>query len=669
MAKRVRTKKNIEDDAIRRVVIENVQPAVDQGKYPAKRTVGETVCVTACIFSDGHDVIAARLQYRKKGADLWQECLMEFTENDLFTARFSVESLGHYEFTVEAWIDRFESWRADLVKKYQIGMDVKSELLEGAALLRSVAKRAEKTDSQLLQKAAAELEKGPVGGIPAATAAPLTGLMLRYADISNATRYERILDVLVEVERARYGAWYEFFPRSCVSLPLRHSTFKDSEQRLSYISSMGFDVVYLPPIHPIGKSYRKGPNNSLNAGAGDAGSPWAIGSSEGGHKSVHPALGTLQDFDDFAGKCRDLKLEIALDLAFQCSPDHPYVRENPQWFRHRPDGTIKYAENPPKKYQDIYPLDFECGDWQNLWNELRDVVLFWISHSVRIFRVDNPHTKTFRFWEWLIASVREQHPDAVFLSEAFTRPNVLQHLAKIGFSQSYTYFTWRNTKQELTEYMTELTKTDVREYLRPNFFANTPDILHEYLQFGGRPAFQIRLVLAATLAASYGIYGPPFELCEGRAVPGTEEYLDSEKYQLRYWNLEDPAGIQGLVTRLNQIRRENPALQFDRNLLFHPTDNQQLLCYSKSTDDLSNIILVVVNLDPHHVQAGWVKLSLTQLKLQEMHNYQVHDLLTESRYLWEGEVNYVELNPKSCPAHVFRIRRKIKTEHDFDYYL
>ena len=656
------------DEARRRVIIENVQPSVDGGKFPVKRTSGETVAITADIFADGHDTISAVLLHRKKGVEDWQYTTMEPEGNDVFSGSFSVPDPGFYEYTIEAWIDRFESWRSELVKKSAAAMNVQSELLEGAQLVRAIANRAEKTEARSLERMAADLEGSP-DPLSIAIGDTLRKTAARYPDKQRSTRFDTILSVLVERERARFSSWYEFFPRSCTTRSGRHGTFRDAEKRLSYVSSMGFDVVYLPPIHPIGMSFRKGPNNTLKAGPNDPGSPWAIGSSEGGHKEIHPELGSLQDFDRFVQKVQSHKMEVALDLAFQCSPDHPYVKEHPQWFRHRPDGTIKYAENPPKKYQDIYPLDYECDDWRNLWIELREVVFFWIRHGVQIFRVDNPHTKSFRFWEWLISSVREQHPTIIFLSEAFTRPKVMQYLAKIGFSQSYTYFTWRNTKAELIEYMTELTQSPVTEYLRPNFFANTPDILHEYLQFGGPPAFQIRLVLAATLAASYGIYGPAFELCEGRAVPRTEEYMDSEKYQLRSWNLEDPVNIKDLIARLNLIRRENAALQFNRGLRFHPTDNEQILCYSKATDDLSNIILVAVNLDPHHTQSGWVRIPLSRLKLTESQNYQVHDLLTDARYLWHGEVNYLELNPAKYPAHVFRVRRKIKSEHDFDYYL
>jgi starch synthase (maltosyl-transferring) len=492
--------------------------------------------------------------------------------------------------------------------------------------------------------------------------------MARHADRSPGASYERVLPLIVERERARFGTWYELFPRSCAAEPGRHGTFKDVEQRLPYVAGMGFDVLYLPPVHPVGRAFRKGPNNTLNAGPDDPGSPWGIGAAEGGHTSVHPQLGTLEDFDHLVAAARGHGVEIALDVAFQCSPDHPWVREHPEWFRHRPDGTIKYAENPPKKYQDIYPLDFECADWRGLWQALLDVVLFWAARGVRIFRVDNPHTKPFHFWEWLIAEVRNRYPDTVFLSEAFTRPKVMRYLAKSGFSQSYTYFTWRNTKEEITAYFTELTQTPVREYMRANLFANTPDILSEYLQYGGRPAFQIRLVLAATLGASYGIYGPPFETCEPRAVrPGSEEYLDSEKYQVRHWDWDRPSVFREFITRVNQIRRENPALQFDRRLRFYPADNEQILFYGKTAPDLSNIILVVINLDPHHVHSGWVRVPLAELGLEGA--YQAHDLLTGARFLWHGESNFVQLDPNGAFAHILRVRKRVKTERDFDYYM
>jgi starch synthase (maltosyl-transferring) len=477
---------------------------------------------------------------------------------------------------------------------------------------------------------------------------------------------------MVERERSRFGAWYEMFPRSSSREPGRHGTFHDLEARLDYVAEMGFDVLYLPPIHPVGHAFRKGRNNSLVAGPDDPGSPWAIGGAEGGHKSVHPQLGTIDDFDHLVAAARDKGLEVALDVAFQCSPDHPYVREHPQWFRHRPDGTIKYAENPPKKYQDIYPIDFECTDWKALWAELRSIFLFWIDHGVSIFRVDNPHTKPFRFWDWVIGEVWERHPDAIFLSEAFTRPKVMRRLAKGGFSQSYTYFTWRNTKKELMEYLTELTGSESAEYMRGNFFANTPDILPELLQIGGRPAFLIRLVLAATLGATYGIYGPPFEHCVGTpARSGSEEYLDSEKYQLVHWDLDVPWSLRDYVARVNEIRRENPALHYNRNLRFFEVDNESILCYGKSTPDMSNLIFVLVNLDPYHTQSGWVRLPVHDLHLGSglEDSYQVHELISDERFHWHGARNFVKLDPQVNPAHILRVRRKIRTEHDFDYFM
>jgi starch synthase (maltosyl-transferring) len=492
--------------------------------------------------------------------------------------------------------------------------------------------------------------------------------MRRHADRSRSVVYDRVLPLRADRERARFGAWYEMFPRSAAPRDGRGSTLREAEVRLPEIAAMGFDIVYLPPVHPIGTTHRKGRNNTLRAESGDPGSPWAIGAAAGGHKAVEPSLGTLEDFDHFVAAAKGHGLEIALDIAFQCSPDHPYVREHPEWFRKRPDGTIQYAENPPKKYQDIYPFDFECEDWRGLWEELKGVVVFWAERGVRVFRVDNPHTKPFRFWEWLIARVQEAFPDAVFLAEAFTRPKVMQWLAKAGFTQSYTYFTWRNTKAELTEYLTELTATDVREYLRGNLFANTPDILHEYLQFGGRPAFQTRLVLAATLGASYGIYGPGYELCDGNAVPGTEEYVDSEKYQVRVWDRDRPGHIRDFVTRVNAIRRGHPALQYDHRLRFHEAENERILFYSKTSPDGADVVLVAVNLDPHHVQESWIRVPIEEIGIPAGRPYQAHDLLSDSRFLWDGARSFVRLDPHICPAHIFVIRRKLHTERDFDYF-
>jgi len=654
-----------------RVVIEGVTPELDGGRFPVKRVVGETVTVGADVFAEGHDRLVAMLGFRRVGEDVWQEVPMEPRVNDRWEATFTVTHLGTYEYVVQAWVDEFASWRSALAKKRDAGLDVSSELLEGAALLGRAAERASDEDRPLLSAQARAL--GAPGDaavrIAAALAPELAACLARHPDRARATRYERVLQVTVDRERAVFGAWYELFPRSSAREPGRHGTFADVEARLPYVASMGFDVLYLPPIHPIGRTHRKGRNNTVGATSADPGSPWAIGGPEGGHDAVHPELGTLGDFDRLLAAAREHGLEIALDLAFQCSPDHPWVRAHPAWFRRRPDGTVQYAENPPKKYEDIYPLDFQIADWRALWDELRRVVLFWVERGVRIFRVDNPHTKPFAFWEWLIREVRALHPDVFFLAEAFTRPKVMRYLAKLGFSQSYTYFTWRNTRAELTGYLTELTGTPVREYLRPNLFANTPDILHEYLQLGGRPAFQIRLVLAATLGATYGIYGPPFELCERRAVAGTEEYQDGEKYEIRHWDIERPDSLRPFIARLNEIRRENPAFRSNDRLRFCPVDNDRLIAYVKTTPDGANQVLVVVTLDPHHAQGGWVDVPLDELGLDARQPFQVHDLLSDARYLWHGARSFVTLNPAVVPAHVFRVRRRVRTERDFDYFL
>ena len=635
----------------RRVVVEGVHPEVDGGRFPIKRVIGEEVIVSADVHADGHDVLAAALLYRKAGAAAWEEAPMAPLGNDRWRARFSVGELGQYEYTVEGWVDRFETWRHELAKKFGAGQDVSSELLEGAALVRAAGIRELDAAAAALADAAVPMERR----VPQALAERLQRRMARHADRSRATRYDRVLAVLVEPVHARFGAWYEMFPRSAGSDPTRSATFDEAAARLPYVASMGFDVLYLPPIHPIGRSFRKGPNNSLQPGPNDPGSPWAIGAAEGGHDAVEPGLGTLEDFDRFVEAARKQGLQVALDLAYQASPDHPYVKEHPEWFRQRPDGTIKYAENPPKKYQDIYPFNFESEAWESLWRELERIIEFWISHGVRIFRVDNPHTKPYRFWQWALAEVRRHYPDAIFLSEAFTRPKVMRYLAKSGFSQSYTYFTWRNTRDEITEYFTELTQTDVREYMRPNLFANTPDILHEYLQAGGRAAFHVRLILAATLGASYGIYSG-FELAENVPLrPGSEEYLDSEKYQIRPRDFDQPNSLAELIRRINQIRRDHPALQRDRGLRFHETDNPQLICYSKRSPAGDDLILTIVNLDPHRMQHGFVRLPLTEWGIAPDATTEVHDLLWSERYFWRGEWNYVRLDPEARAGHILHV--------------
>jgi len=649
----------LDPQLLRRVVVEGIEPQIDGGRFPIKRTIGEDVRVRADIFADGHDAVAAVLRYRRAGDQKWQEVPMALVENDRWEAAFIVETLGRYEYTVDAWVDRFASWRQELSKKLGAGQDVSSELLEGAALVAAAIERGslEASDEHVVETLRTlEGTDTAVRRAAAALSEQLAAFMSARADRSQATSFDRVLEVRVDRERARFGAWYEMFPRSATPDPSRSATLAEAAALLPYIASMGFDVLYLPPIHPIGRTFRKSRNNALTSKPTDPGSPWAIGSDEGGHTAIEPGLGTIDDFDAFVAAAAAQRLEIALDIAFQTSPDHPYVHEHPEWFRRRPDGTIKYAENPPKKYQDIYPLNFESEDWSSLWQELKRVFEFWIAHGVKIFRVDNPHTKPFRFWEWVLGDLTREYPDVILLSEAFTRPKVMKYLAKAGFTQSYTYFTWRNSRDELVEYFTELTGTSVREYLRPNLFANTPDILHAYLQRGGRPAFQIRLVLAATLGASYGIYSG-FELAEN--VPlhiGSEEYLDSEKYQIRVRDYQRPDSLAELIGRINAIRREHPALQSDWGLAFHRTDNGSLLSYSKRSPDGRNLVFVVVNLDPANMQHGFVQLPLVNWGITPHATVEVVDLLSGERYFWRGEWNYVRLDPQDRVAHILHVQ-------------
>jgi starch synthase (maltosyl-transferring) len=663
---------DIPERLTRRVIVERIRPEIDGGRFPIKRTVGEAVEVTAHIFADGHDVLVALLRDREvlgskvlgskvlgstvPGDPPWRETPMTLVApgTDEWTARFEVGQVGWHAYQIVAWVDRFLTWRRDLDVKAAAGQDVSIELLEGALLVREAAARAEQIgsgqpdSSRLLERADALSDNSPPRDrVAAAMDDEIAALMATYANRSLATVCEPRI-VWVDRERARFGAWYEFFPRSAGPDASRSGTFREAGALLPRIADLGFDVVYLPPVHPIGTSFRKGRNNALIAEPGDPGSPWAIGSPAGGHTAIEPSLGTLEDFEAFRREADRLGLELALDLAWQCSPDHPWVAEHPEWFRHRPDGTIKHAENPPKKYQDIYPFDFDSEDWRGLWEALLSVTEVWIDRGVRIFRVDNPHTKTFGFWEWMIDRVHARHPDVIFLSEAFTRPKVMQYLAKAGFTQSYTYFTWRNTKTELVEYFTELATGDSREFLRPNLFTNTPDILHAYLQHGGRPAFEARLLLAATLGASYGIYSG-FELCEARALlPGSEEYADSEKYQIRTWDWDRPGHIKELVARVNAIRHRHAALQFDRTLRFHDTDNPQIIAYSKTSPDGSEALLTIVNLDPHQMQHGLVRVD--GIGADEAFN--VRDLLDDAEYTWRGGWNYVRFDPGIRQGHI-----------------
>jgi starch synthase (maltosyl-transferring) len=653
-----------------RAVVEAVTPQVDGGRFPVKRAAGETLVVEADCFADGHDVVLARLLWRPADEEAWRELPMEPLTNDRWRGSLALETIGPYRYTVRAWVDAFASWRRDFARR-EDPEDLRVAARAGAALVAAAARRAVGENSARLEAWAKQLADATPGrelralGLDAALGALAQAHTAPRFPVTHAE-----LPLLIDRERARFSAWYELFPRSTSAVAGRHGTFRDVEARLQYVAELGFDVLYLPPIHPIGRTKRKGRNNALAAAPGDPGSPWAIGAREGGHDAIHPDLGTLADFRRLVAAARERGIEIALDIALQCSPDHPWVQEHPQWFRHRPDGSVQYAENPPKKYEDIYPLDFESEDWRGLWRAAADVMLFWAGEGVRSFRVDNPHTKSFRFWEWAIAEVQRAYPDALFLAEAFTRPKVMHHLAKLGFSQSYTYFAWRNTRRELAEYFTELAHGPGREYLRPNAWPNTPDILTEYLQHGGRPAFAARVVLAATLASSYGVYGPAFELAERvPRDPGSEEYRDSEKYELRHWDHDRPDTLAPLVARVNRIRRENPALQSNASLRFLDADNEQLVCALKHSPDGENVILTVVNLDPHHPQSGWVDADLTPLGIAADASYQVHELLTDARYLWSGRRNFVSIDPARVPAHIFRLRKRVRTERDFDYFL
>jgi starch synthase (maltosyl-transferring) len=648
----------VQFDGRRRVIIESVSPSVDDGRFPAKRVTGDVVQVEADIFADGHDLLSAVMLHRHQSEKKLTEVRMEALVNDRWRAELRVDRLGFTYFTIEAWVDHFQTWHRDLRKRVEAAqLDIDVQLRIGLEMIRAAAARAKVRDRKRLERYVAVIEgdESIEDKVLELWSDELPALMWRNAERTLATRYPCELAIEVDPPRAAFSAWYELFPRS-------FGGFRGVEAELPRIARMGFDVLYLPPIHPIGVTFRKGRNNVTNAEADDVGSPWAIGAAEGGHTAVNSELGTPDDFRRLVAAAKWRGIDVALDIAFQASPDHPFVREHPEWFQHRPDGTIQYAENPPKKYQDIYPFHFESEAWQALWEELRDVFRHWIAQGVRIFRVDNPHTKPLPFWQWALREIKKEHPEAIFLAEAFTRPKIMYWLAKGGFSQSYTYFTWRNTKYELVEYFSEITKPPVSDFFRPNAWPNTPDILTEYLQHGGRPAFVIRLILAATLSANYGIYGPAFDrfVSEPRET-GSEEYRDSEKYEARQWGESDD-DLTEMMTLVNRIRRENPALQQNATLAFHPTDNDELICYSKSAGE--NVVVTVVNLDPHNPQAGWIDLSL-----DVPYPFQVHELLTGARFTWHGPRNYVQINPRVVPAHIFRIRRKIRTEKDFEYFL
>ncbi|MEO6777103.1 MAG: alpha-1,4-glucan--maltose-1-phosphate maltosyltransferase [Kofleriaceae bacterium] len=654
------------------MVILAVRPEVDCGRYPVKRVLGDTLELEVDLVVDGHDLVRAaildRAPGRAPGEEAWRETALVAVGNDTWRAAITLPALGRHLYAAIAWVDAFATWRHGLAKKLEVGAGVEVELLDGAALVRAAFVRG----GHPALREAAEVLAGdaPLAQrIALATSARLADAVALAPDRVRATR-SRDLEVRVERPRAACSAWYELFPRSTSrAVPGEaappHGTLRDAEQRLDYIAELGFDIVYLPPIHPIGRAFRKGPDNHPDAGPNDPGSPWAIGAIEGGHTSVHPQLGTLDDFDHFVAQAVGRGLEVALDIAFQASPDHPWVTEHPSWFLHRADGSIQYAENPPKKYQDVYPFDFASADWQALWAALRDVFLFWAARGVRAFRVDNPHTKPLAFWEWCLREVHDRYPDAIFLAEAFTRPKLMGALGKAGFSQSYTYFTWRQTKYELETYAAQL--REAADYLRPNLWPTTPDIFPEQLVHGGRPAFVQRVVLAATLSASYGIYGPSYELCEHEPRPGAEELARNEKYQVRTWDLARPDSLRHVIARLNHIRRAHPALQQSATLHFHPTDNDLVMAYSKRAG--SDAILVIVNLDPHHAHRAWLTLDLDALGVAGEQVYQVHDLLGGARYTWHGARNFIELDPAQSPAHIFAIHTLVRSEQQFEYYL
>lgn len=650
-----------------RVIIEDVKPCIDSGRFPVKRIPGQKVKVSAAVFSDGHHDVSVQLLFKRSKDKNYKYIWMAAQGNDLFEGEFTIEEFCDYSYTVRGFVDPFANWHHDFDKKRNAGADVTVDLLIGYEIVKKAAARAKgslqkklRSYTQLLKKASEEHSL-----IEEAMDQELFDLMQDFPEEKGSVTYPKELKVMVERDRALFSSWYEFFPRSWSKTPGRHGTFKDAERILPEIADMGFDIVYLPPIHPIGETNRKGKNNSVVCRPGEPGCPWAIGGRKGGHKALNPELGTMKDFAAFIKKTKSLGMEVAMDIAFQCSPDHPYVKEHPQWFKWRPDGTVQYAENPPKKYEDVLPINFDTGDWKNLWEELKSVVEYWAGKGVRVFRVDNPHTKPFEFWDWLIAQIKKDYPDVIFLSEAFTRPHIMYRLAKGGFSQSYTYFTWRYTKREFSEYLTELSSTEVSEYCRPNFWPNTPDILPGHLQNDGRASFIMRAVMAATMSSNFGIYGPVYELCVSQAVHGKEEYADSEKYEIRSWDWNSPGNIKDVISELNRIRKANKALQQTNNIVFCEIDNPHMVAFYKYSDDKKNVILVVVNLDPFHKQSGFLHVPIFDLGINPNRFYIAKDLLSGREYEWKGEVSYVELDPQHIPAHIIRMDQCFRPELDF----
>jgi starch synthase (maltosyl-transferring) len=640
-----------------RVIITNVQPCIDAGLYIAKTALNDNFTISASIFTDGHDDIDASVFIKVNGAKKWLEIPLRFISNDHWEAKYNADALGIYEFKIYAWADHFTTWLKGLKKKFEAGQNLDVERKIGTNLIETEIVRGGKYNNQL-KSLAEELNQLNDEQFVSAVSSNRAVQLMRDALVRKSVTKSEIYQFEVERKKAIFSTWYELFPRSASLTEGTHGTFKDVERLLPRIKSMGFDVLYLPPIHPIGKKHRKGKNNSLTATENDPGSPWAIGSEEGGHKAIHPQLGTIAEFKDLIEAARQHEIEIAMDIAFQCSPDHPYVTQHPEWFKWRPDGTVQYAENPPKKYEDILPINFDTEDQEGLWQELKSVVDHWIGNGITIFRVDNPHTKAFPFWEWMISEVRKEHPEVLFLAEAFTRPRVMEHLAKIGFNQSYTYFTWRNTKKELEEYLTELTKSPMRYYFRPNFWPNTPDILPPELSAGGENAHIMRVVLAATMSSNYGIYGPVYEYGLTAAMPGKEEYIDNEKYEIKNWDWNQYTRIGEIISRLNRIRKQNPALQSTWNIEFAETTNEQIICYTKVDHERNNILIIAVNLDPYHTQSAHVKIPISKTGIKPAIPYKIHDLLSGDTYTWQDEWNYVQLDPFQMPAHLFQVEQQ-----------
>jgi starch synthase (maltosyl-transferring) len=643
-----------------RVVVDHVHPAVGGGEFPVKRPLGEVFHVTAHVIADGHDHLDVVLATRLNGKKRWTEVAMRDLGNDEFAGSVSPAEIGLYEYKVTAWSDPFRNWHVGFVKKSDSGdPKIAVEIDIGANLVEQAASRAKGADAKQLKEWTQFLgdhSRDLFQKVALARSAELYDLVRSYPDRSRETSSEA-LQLLVEREEAYFSTWYEYFPRSCANDVSRHGTFADAATRFAEISRMGFNVVYFPPIHPIGRTFRKGRNNALVADESDVGSPWAIGAKEGGHKSIHPELGTMDDFKKLILEAEMHGLEVALDIAFQCAPDHPYVKEHPSWFKWRPDGTVQYAENPPKKYQDILPFDFETDDWKALWKELKSVFDFWIEAGVKIFRVDNPHTKPMEFWRWCIMEIKRAHPEVLFLAEAFTRPKRKYRLAKAGFTQGYTYFTWRNHPEGFREYLEELTQTDVKEFFLPNFWPNTPDILHEDLQAANRATYMGRYILAATLSSNLGIYGPAFELMDHDPFPGKEEYNNNEKYELKNWDWDKPGNLKNEIARVNHLRLKHPAFQRTSNVQFVDVDNPKLLAYIKQTPDRTDRFLIVVNFDWHHAQSGHVSLPLGELGIGPDKAFSVRDLYDSSTpaYEWRGARNFVQLDPKRSPAHIFQI--------------